>query len=128
MKFKITLLRQSETSEPLCAVGWNLSEEILACGYVLFDHFIEVLLLSSNYMQTCYAWFSFIRDERTLQKWNIMSKDAVKLCDFPENTYPIDLHCFMRNQGGVKRQKTEQILLTSTDGIIFTHLVFFYDF
>lgn len=27
------------------------------------------------------------------------------------------MHCFMRNQGGLKRQNLEQILLTSTDGM-----------
>lgn len=65
------------------------------------------------------------RDDRILLKWNLVSKDATKLCDFPENAYPIDLHCFMRNQGGLKRQKVEQILLTSTDGMcqIFLHSI-----
>ncbi|XP_065217449.1 intraflagellar transport protein 80 homolog isoform X2 [Planococcus citri] len=55
-------------------------------------------------------------DDRVLLKWNLFTKDSIKLYDFPENAYPIDLHCFVRNQGGLKRQKVEQILLTSADG------------
>ena len=43
-------------------------------------------------------------------------KDASKLCDFPENVFPIDMHCFMKNQAGSTRQNLEQILITSTDG------------
>lgn len=47
-----------------------------------------------------------------------MSKDATKICDFPDNMYPIDMHCFMKSTGGIKRQNIEQILLTLADGTV----------
>lgn len=57
------------------------------------------------------------RDDRFLLKWNLVSKDSMKTCDFPQNVYPVDLHCFVKNQGGGKKNFLEQILLTSTDGM-----------
>lgn len=58
-------------------------------------------------------------DDRVLLKWNLVSKDATKLCDFLDNVYPVDMHCFMRHQNGLKKQNLEQILITSADGLYF---------
>lgn len=55
------------------------------------------------------------RDDHLLMKWNLVTGDSQKVCELPNDVFPLDFHSFSRNTGG-RKQAQEQLLITSTDG------------
>lgn len=50
-------------------------------------------------------------------KWSQATKENIKLCDLPDQSYPIDLHILPNTQKITnKTTGIEQILITSSNG------------
>lgn len=50
-------------------------------------------------------------------RWNLLTGEATKVCELPEDVYPTDLHTVSRSQSSGKRHGQDQFLITSTDGM-----------
>ncbi|XP_014282320.1 intraflagellar transport protein 80 homolog isoform X1 [Halyomorpha halys] len=86
MLLKIEFPRYAEHSDIVSCVAWNNTEEVLSCG-----------------------------DDHLLMKWNLITGDSQKVCELPNEVFPLDFHSFSRNIGG-RKQTQEQLLITSSDG------------
>lgn len=60
--------------------------------------------------------FANFRDDHVLLRWNIVTNESVKICQLPNDIYPIDFDSFSRIQGSGKKHGQDQLLITSTDG------------
>jgi len=57
------------------------------------------------------------RDDHALLKWNLVTKETVKVADLPNELYPTDLHWFPRGQVAGKKQGQDLVLVTAADGM-----------
>ena len=57
------------------------------------------------------------RDDHTILKWNLVTKETVKVADMPNELYPTDLHWFPRGQAAGKKQGQDLLLVTAADGM-----------
>lgn len=58
-----------------------------------------------------------IRKDATLSKWSQTTRENIKLCDLPDQSYPIDLHLLPSTLRSTnKTSGIEQILITSSNG------------
>ncbi|XP_023711172.2 intraflagellar transport protein 80 homolog isoform X2 [Cryptotermes secundus] len=87
MRFKTSLLKEPKHSDLVGCVAWNNTEEVYSCG-----------------------------DDHTILKWNLVTKETVKVADMPSELYPTDLHWFPRCQVAGKKQGQDILLVTAADG------------
>ncbi|KAJ9601817.1 hypothetical protein L9F63_000045 [Diploptera punctata] len=87
MRFKTSLLKTPKHSDLVGCVSWSNTEEIYSCG-----------------------------DDHVILKWNLVTKETVKVADLPTELYPTDLHLFPRGQLAGKKPGLDQLLLSSADG------------
>ncbi|KAJ4443900.1 hypothetical protein ANN_05687 [Periplaneta americana] len=87
MRFKTSLLKEPKHSDLVGCVGWNNTEEVYSCG-----------------------------DDHVILKWNLVTKETIKVADLPNELYPTDLHWFPRGQVAGKKQGLDLLLITSADG------------
>lgn len=57
------------------------------------------------------------RDDHAILKWNLVTKETVKVADMPNDLYPTDLHWFPRGQVAGKKQGQDLLLVTAADGM-----------
>jgi intraflagellar transport protein 80 len=57
------------------------------------------------------------RDDHVILKWNLVTKETVKVADMPNEIYPTDLHWFPRGQVAGKKQGQDLLLVTAADGM-----------
>ncbi|CAB0003037.1 unnamed protein product [Nesidiocoris tenuis] len=86
MQLKLSFPNDAGHQDTVTCVSWNNSEEVYTCG-----------------------------DDHALKKWNLLTTDSQKICDFSEDVYPLDLHCFSRNTN-VRKPGQDQMIIASSDG------------
>ncbi|KAF6215468.1 hypothetical protein GE061_010222 [Apolygus lucorum] len=86
MQLKLSFPKDAEHQDTVSCVSWNNTEEVFSCG-----------------------------DDHVLKKWNLLTTDSQKICEFPEELNPLDFHCFSRNIG-IRKTGQDQMLIASSDG------------
>jgi intraflagellar transport protein 80 len=61
--------------------------------------------------------FLYFRDDHAILKWNLVTKETVKVASMPNELYPTDLHWFPRGQVAGKKQGQDLLLVTAADGM-----------
>ncbi|ELT91803.1 hypothetical protein CAPTEDRAFT_169559 [Capitella teleta] len=88
MRYKVSLHKQPKHTELVSCVGWTTPDEVISSG-----------------------------DDHQLLKWNLLSNEASKLVQLPDEVYPTDMHWFPRLGGGGKKAPGSDVfVLCSTDG------------
>ncbi|CAH2247415.1 intraflagellar transport 80 homolog isoform X1 [Pelobates cultripes] len=64
-------------------------------------------------MQQCIAT---IADDHQILKWNLLNSETTLVVKLQDDTYPINLHWFPKNNGNKKQSQSEMFVLTSSDG------------
>jgi intraflagellar transport protein 80 len=59
----------------------------------------------------------YSRDDHAILKWNLVTKETMKVADMPSDLYPTDLHWFPRCQVTGKKQGQDILLVTAADGM-----------
>ena len=109
------------------SIMWHLSLNKLKFNNATVNLWKDVMLITVWYFLykssisktlVCYYTKTCSRDDHALLKWSLVTSEANKICELPNDVYPVDFHSYSRHQGTGKKHGQDQLLITSTDGTV----------